>query len=166
MVWNVSYKQRKAEVFSWTEMHNKSKIGLSKRDTTGCSHLGWQRWVVSTIRHKSDAGVQQSSFVFWATIFYLSVLRLGTDFHCSCRYQSPSLWWDFRAFLHSWLMRIIPLFFLYKQTSCLIMKEGIIWKIPPLVNVGHFYVFCPLWATQASWQQLRCQLRKKCVLGF
>lgn len=103
-------EQRKAEVLSWTNKCDRSKRGLSKRDTTGCSCLGWQRWVVPTVWRKSDAGVQQGPFLFWKVI-YLSVLRLGADFHCFYRYQRPSLWWDFRALLHSWWTRIIPLWF-------------------------------------------------------
>lgn len=114
-------EQRKTEVLSWTRMHDKSKRGLSKRDTTGCSHLWWQRWVVPTVWHKSDAGVQQGPFLFWMTIFYLSLLRslsfqsAWAAFHCFYRYQVPSLWWDFRTLLHFWWMRIIPLLFLISK---------------------------------------------------
>lgn len=107
----IPFEQRKAGVLSWTRMHDKSKRGLSKWDTTGCSHLGQQRWVVPTVWHKSDAGVQQGPFLFWMTIVYLPVLRLGADFHCSYRYQGPGLWWHFRALLHSRWTRIIPLLF-------------------------------------------------------
>lgn len=77
------FEQRKAEVLSWIRMYDKSKRGLSKKDTTGCSYLGWQRWVVLTVWHKSDAGLQQGPLFFWLTALYIPVLRFRAEFHCS-----------------------------------------------------------------------------------